>query len=598
MSELAASGAQHGGVAARIVTVDDSQDPTKALAELGLSGGRPVLVLCGGAASLDDDPAIRMALAPVLGPSVLMAAARTGALVVDGGTNAGVVALLGQSASPEASAPLLGVAPAALVAPPGAHPENGRVALEPHHLYFVLTPGTEWGDETGWLARLSAAAAGDEQVAMVVAGGGAGTSAEIQEAVKRRWPIVLLEGTGGLADDLARRWRRAYTPPARREGIRFSYRGSLPPAAGPNLPGGGAADELDQAVIVGSFRLTRAARVSDLANALEWELRRHPVLISAWERFARYDADAVRLRRSFERSQLTILALGLTATLLALLLHALTTPLRGSGAWIATTMHWTVVSLPLLAAVLIAFADRFALGKRWVLLRGAAESIKGEIFRYRTCTGVYGDETESPESREQSLATRLAAVDTRLFGTEASSADVPVYSGPLPPVESRVGGADDGFRFLDAANYLTLRVVDQIRFYRSRTRQYGRRLRIIQAVILLAAAAAALLAAAGQEIWIGLMTALASAFAVHRSYLQLDATVVAYNQSASQLENLVSRWEALPVKDREAEYSWFVDQAEAVLQTELGAWIQQMNEALQTLRRQHAGEDKEPRAGR
>src|SRR4051794_33774665 len=39
-------------------------------------------------------------------------------------------------------------------------------------------------------------------------------------------------------------------------------------------------------------------------------------------------------------------------------------------------LHWIVVSAPILISVLIALANRRAAGKRWVLLRGAAESVK------------------------------------------------------------------------------------------------------------------------------------------------------------------------------------------------------------------------------
>jgi hypothetical protein len=598
------------GVVARVATVDGAVDPAAVLAALGVPRGRPTLVLCGGAASLDTDIATRAALAPVLGPAVLAAGglvvdggtdagavAATAGLVVDGGTDAGVVALLGQAAATaDGTLPMLGVAPAALVAAPGGAEGDGAVRLEPHHGFFALTAGDAWGDETPWLTALAAAAAGEEPVVMVLAGGGAVAVAEVREAVRRGWPVVVLEGTGGLAQELAAWWRRAHLPAARR---RWRDRLLRRAAASPEPPaelGGVSAGELERLVTNGRFRLVPATRVTDLAAVLKWELRARPVLAGAWARFARYDEAAVRLRRSFERSQLTILALGLLATLLALLRHALGTPLRAGATWVATTLHWSVVTLPLLAGALIAFADRFAFGKRWVLLRGAAETVKSEIYQYRTGTGLYAEAAAETTCPDQRLAVRLEAVDTRLFDTEVSAAELPPYAGLLPPPNSRVGADDDGFSHLSADRYVEIRATDQIRFYRSRTRRHGRRLRVIQAVILLAAAAGALLAAVGQEIWVGFTTALAAAFAAHRSYLQLDATVVAYNQAASRLENLLTHWQALPARDRAPEYRWLVEQTEAVLQTESGGWVQQMNEALHTLRRQQAAERDEAEA--
>jgi hypothetical protein len=582
------------GVVARLATVDGSVDPARALAALGIPRGRPTLVLCGGAASLDDDIVTRAALAPVLGPGMLAAAADAAGVIIDGGTDAGVVSLLGQAASRvDAAPPMLGVAPAALVMAPGRTAgQDGAVRLEPHHRFFVLTPGGAWGDETPWLTALAAATAGSQPVVMVVAGGGSVSVAEVREAVRRGWTVVVLADTGGLAQELAAWWRRVHLPQRRGWPARLLGRASRAPEDAAEARAG-AGDEFRRLVEVGRFRLVPAVDAADLATALAWELRPRPVLAAAWDRFARYDQAAVRLRRSFERSQLTILALGLAATLLALLLHGLDTPLREDAAWVATTLHWSVVALPLLAGVLIAFADRFAFGKRWVLLRGAAETIKSEIYRYRTGTGIYAESAPGTPSPERRLAVRLAAVDTRLFDTEVSAAELPPYAGVLPPPESWIGSKDDGFSHLSVDRFVDVRAGDQISFYQSRTGRHGRKLRIIQGTILLAAAAGAFVAAVGQEIWVGFTTALATAFAMHRSYLQLDATVVAYNQAASRLENLVTHWKALPAEARASEYGWLVEQTEAVLQTELGGWVQQMNEALQSLQRQQAAQRRE-----
>jgi len=582
------------GVVVRVTTVNRALDPAAVLAALGVASGRPALVLCGGAASLDTDIATRAALAPVLGPAVLTAAAHTSAAIIDGGTDAGVVALLGQAASTwDGSAPMLGVAPAALVADPaGATTDEGAVRLEPHHPFFVLTPGEAWGDETPWLTALAAAAAGSEPVVMVLAGGGTVAVAEVSEAVRRGWPVVLLEDTGGLARELAMRWRQAHLPDRRSWLARLLSRRAEPPSLPPELSAV-SEDELLRLVIVGRFRLVPSRTATELAQALAWEMQHRPVLADAWERFARYDQAAVGLRRSFERSQLVILALGLAATLLALLLRALDTPLHGSATWVATSMHWMVVALPLLAGALIAFADRFAFGKRWVLLRGAAETIKSEIYCYRTGTGIYAESAAATPSPEQLMAVRLAAVDSRLFDTEVSAADLPAYTGVLPPPESWIAATDDGFSHLSADRYMSVRACDQIRFYQARTERHGRKLQYIQATILLAAAAGGFVAAVGQEIWVGLTTALATAFAAHRSYLQLDATMVAYNQAASRLKNLLTYWEARPAAERASEFGWLVEQTEAVLQTELGGWVQQMNEALHTLQRQQAAQQRE-----
>lgn len=68
-----------------------------------------------------------------------------------------------------------------------------------------------------------------------------------------------------------------------------------------------------------------------------------------------------------------ILSLGVLATLLGLIQAHV-----GN-----TVLHWVVVAVPVVAAVLVAVAGRRAVGQRWVMLRAAAEAIKAEIYRYR-----------------------------------------------------------------------------------------------------------------------------------------------------------------------------------------------------------------------
>jgi len=92
------------GRAAMAARVTEPAELAAALTALGLAGPRPVLVLVGGADGLD--PALRPTLAGLfraLGP-VLRAA---GAVVLDGGTRAGVMALMGEAAA-ETGIALLG----------------------------------------------------------------------------------------------------------------------------------------------------------------------------------------------------------------------------------------------------------------------------------------------------------------------------------------------------------------------------------------------------------------------------------------------------------------------------------------------------------
>lgn len=202
-----------GGRLALAVTA--GQDPSAVLAALGLGdcGRRPVVVVCGGAADLDPG-AIRRA-AGIIGPALACAAERVTATVgsapacqpavIDGGTDAGVMAALGSARGQRAgSLPiLLGVAPLRKVTWPGG-PEGDRTRLEPNHTHFVLADTPEWGGETGLLLDVATELARGP-VVMVLAGGGPVAQQEVLGAVRRGWPVFVIGDTGGLAQRIATR---------------------------------------------------------------------------------------------------------------------------------------------------------------------------------------------------------------------------------------------------------------------------------------------------------------------------------------------------------------------------------------------------------
>lgn len=94
----------------------------------------------------------------------------------------------------------------------------------------------------------------------------------------------------------------------------------------------------------GDIREVTDSEPVQFARQIAWELQDEPALKSAWQQFATYDHLAARLRATFTRLQAWILLLGVVATLLALIYA------RVSG----RVLHWAVVAVPILAAVLIA----------------------------------------------------------------------------------------------------------------------------------------------------------------------------------------------------------------------------------------------------
>jgi hypothetical protein len=278
---------------------------------------------------------------------------------------------------------------------------------------------------------------------------------------------------------------------------------------------------------------------------------------------------------------------GILATLLALLKGAIHISPTSSLSWVDDVLHWTVVALPILVVTLVGMAYRLGAGKRWVLLRAAAETIKREIYRVRTATGIYREETShkgASASAQELLSAQLDAIEAKLLQTEVSSAEMTPYAGPLPPQMYGASREDDGLSPLDPEHYLAFRVGDQLSYFHPKVAALARRRRWFQFVVLAAGGAGAILAAVGLEVWIGLTTAIAGAALAYLGYLQVESTLVAYNQAAGNLEALRRGWEARSDARRDrAAFEALVADAEAVLATELGGWVQQMNEALEEL---------------
>ena len=553
-------------------------DVADVIAGMGLAspGGRPVIVVCGGADLAGGE--LERASA-IIETAIPAAAEVTGAALIDGGTDAGVMRLTGRARAHRARAlpVLMGVAPGGQVTYPGGPAADG-VPLEENHSHFILASSSEWGGETRVLIAAAQQLAGPGRVVMVLAGGGTVTAAEVLEAANRHWPVFVLTGTGGLADSLARLWTAHRVPRRRRTAPVLRGERKLRPRPPLSAITDAALREI---VSQGDIRLVTSPEPRSFARQLAWELQEEPVLKDAWQRFATYDGLAVRLRRVFTRTQAAILVLGVAATLLALIDDRLKEP----------ALHWAVIVVPILTSVLIAVAGRRALGQRWVVLRAAAESIKAEIYRYRALEAFpVNGHAQGAGGRQRDLAARLNAIEARLLQTEASSGPLAPYQGPLPPEMYGAARDDDGLSPLAAGRYLRIRAGDQLTYYHGRIRTLNRTRNLLQFLAIALLAAGTILAAGGLEVWIGLTAGAAAAALAYLGYLEVDNSIVTYNQTASRLAGQDRKWRALsPERQNEpASVKRLVARCEEILAAEQSGWVQQMNDTLEDLRREQA----------
>jgi SLOG in TRPM, prokaryote len=168
---------------------------------LGVDVRRPVLVSAGGAGGMTPDDLAVMAEAL---QRVIPALDGWGAAIVDGGTDSGVMKVMGRiRAALGARFPLVGVAAEGTVLLPGTSSRPDAAALEPHHSQVILVPGRNWGDESPWLSRVAAAIADGQPSLTLVVNGGQITYDDIGHSLQAGRPVIILAGTGRTADTIA-----------------------------------------------------------------------------------------------------------------------------------------------------------------------------------------------------------------------------------------------------------------------------------------------------------------------------------------------------------------------------------------------------------
>jgi len=545
------------------------------LEALELTPSKPLIILAGGAAGLEE--AVKPRLLQVLSRVVARVAADSGAVIMDGGTQAGVMALLGQAMAEQGNrSPLLGVAPVGRVTYPGG-PEESQLEdsapLDPHHSHFVLVDARDWGDETECFYELAAALAAGAPTVTLLFDGGTIAREEVLCSVRRGWPLVVFSGSGRLADDIA-----------------AQLQGEVEPKTA-------AEPKLSEILADGDIHLFDLNGPLDkLERLLRQNLHRDPSLRPAWQQFASYDENAGRQQRSFKKIQTWIVGLGILATFLAVsqsqlkmaadpqnLLHFLIKPL-----------HYPIVVVPILISILVAAANRFKEGSKWVLLRAGAEAVKGAIYRYRAGAVLGDDEqSDSPGSRQAELARQVEVISRRLMQTEVNLSAIRPYSGPIPPKMYGAAELDDGFSPLTPERYLTVRLGDQLKYYRLKSNSLERQLKKLSWLIYIFGGVGTFLAAVGLELWVALTTTLVGGFTTLLEYQQIENSLMKYNQAATDLANVQSWWTALPPREKgkHTNFDRLVSQTETILQSELTGWVQQMEDSLANLRAQQTRTD-------
>jgi SLOG in TRPM, prokaryote len=191
-----------GGGSATAVELEHPEELEAAPSALALNGAEASLVVIGGADGMSKRDLRR--LTPLFSGVLAELAWRLLVVVLDGGTDTGVMRLMGRGrAESGRDFPLVGVVASALVAVPGRPPSPEVAELEPNHTHFVLVPGDNWGDEGPWLARLGGMFGDGKRSATLLVNGGEISRHDAELSVAAGRPVIVLAGSGRTADALA-----------------------------------------------------------------------------------------------------------------------------------------------------------------------------------------------------------------------------------------------------------------------------------------------------------------------------------------------------------------------------------------------------------
>lgn len=183
------------GVTVGAVNITEDKEIQEALTQLEIPRPKPVIVLVGGAGGigfLDKFP-MRKAIG-----IVARLAEETGSVVVDGGTQAGIMTEIGkQRKQKKYSFPLIGVVFDSLL----MKEEAGSI-LDPHHTHFVFIPGDDWGDESAWISKIATAIAGEKKSITILINGGNISRTDVEYSLLENRPTFVMRGTGRMADEI------------------------------------------------------------------------------------------------------------------------------------------------------------------------------------------------------------------------------------------------------------------------------------------------------------------------------------------------------------------------------------------------------------
>lgn len=323
------------------------------------------------------------------------------------------------------------------------------------------------------------------------------------------------------------------------------------------------------------------------------------LLADIWRAFVIYDRSAINAQKRFLFLRLWILRLSVVVTCIAVFHSQFPDILVINTSFLVQLipdfpktidiLQIFVILIPISVSILLAGAVKFDRGINWILLRVSAEIIKQEIYQYRTQVGDYNDKN----IRDIKFAQEIQNINERLMKTQVNQSGLAWNkikthdkSSLLKTIHEAIGDKDkDPFSGLTAEQYLEYRLLDQLAWYRKKTLELEKKWQLWQWLIYILGGVGTFLAAIKRDVWIAVTNTIAASSLSFLEFRQFDSTLIGYNQTAMNLQNILYWWNALTPEARNDPKNMekLVESSERVIRSETTGWVQEMKDAMANL---------------
>jgi hypothetical protein len=401
-------------------------------------------------------------------------------------------------------------------------------------------------------------------VSLVVSGGAAALRESLRCA-RYGWPLVVIKGTGGVADRIAAAIgnpKDYISDPIVTEIVQEANIEVIELA---DVDGGITGHMLKRIIAAAQSRLTAAFTAE-------------PNVVMAWDRVHMFEQTARRQRATGKGIRTIIILLALTSTMLVCTNQSIESGLiRNTGAVqldlqrVASVLSVMLLVLPIVSAVVRSYGAKARSLQKSLHLRAAAEELRSEIYCYRTCTGVYN--LSNLSARNSALAEAMKRVNAAVANSVASEGGITSsvgmdINGNGYDANFRVSVDDDGISQLSPEEYIALRIVEERDVHRRKAATCQRILGAISIGNYVLGGVGTYLATMGRiQLYVSVTTAVSTAMISLGEEERLHDKLTAHTRALNEFKTLIAWWKSLSAieKANPQNFAQLVEHAEGIM---------------------------------